>query len=302
MKILELGRGTEIFYDPELKIIGRKPTISNLKKTGSDNSLYMGLINNKKSVDLITHIMGLSSIDDFNDKSIWMGFYGENVEVQCNINHEGQLQYKIVGNGKMAELLEKYENNIGSIERDKLLLMLDFLNNEIFFDKNDEEFVTSTLVTEKNSKDELKQIVDDTKKIKDPNVDINGYIEAKLHVRNNYVQKTFRNNLLVEFNGICALCDINKKELLHASHILPYSKCSTVNEMIDYNNGLLLCANHDALFDKGYITFDSNGNIMISTKINPGLYDILNISKDLVLDKKYMSSKRKKYLSTHKLK
>ena len=302
MEVLELGRGTKIFYDLESKIIGRHPTASNLLKSGSDNSLYMGLKNSDESVDLILKTMELESIDDFNNRSIWMNFYGDSVEVQCNVNHDGQLQYKIVGNGKMYELLEKYENIMGGVDRDKLLIMLDLSYNEIYFTENDESFIKTSSKTTKRSKDELKQIVEEIKKIEDPNVDVNGYIETKLNIRNNYVQRTFRNNLLVEFNGKCALCDINKKELLHASHILPYSKCKNVNEMIDYNNGLLLCVNHDELFDKRFISFDEDGKIMISNDIDPALYDILNISKDMVLDNKYMTDKRKSFLSTHELK
>ena len=303
MEILELGRGAKIFYDLETKIIGRHPTGSNLLKSGSDNSLYMGLTSSDDSVKLISQIMGLNSISDFNGKSIWMSFYGERIEIQCNINHDGQLQYKIVGNGKMYELLEKYENNIGSINRDKLLIMLDFSNSEIYFDEASAEFVVATSVIKKKSKNELKEIVDDVKKIVSPNIDVDGYIETKLTVRNNYVQRTFRNNLLVEFNGRCAICGVNKKELLHASHILPYSKCKTVDQMIDYNNGLLLCVNHDELFDKRYISFDKdNGKIKISNEINSELYEILNINPDIVLNEKYLTDKRRDYLSTHDVK
>ena len=297
-------KGTKVFYDLESKIIGRHPTNSNILESGSDNSLYMGLINNIDSINLINHIMGLSNIGEFNNKSIMMGFYGDPVEVQCNINKEGQLQYKIVGNGKMFELLEKYEKNIGVINRDKLLIMLDFNNNEIFFEESDEEFSSSKASKDKKkAEEEIKDIVDDCKKFVNPNEDVDGYIETKLNIRNNYVQKNFRKNLLVEFDGKCAICGINKKELLRASHILPYSKCPSVKEMVDYNNGLLLCVNHDVLFDKRYITFDKdNGKIQISNDINKKLYEILNISENITLESKYLTSKRKRYLSTHVLK
>lgn len=304
METLILGRGTKIFYDLESKLIGRHPTSSNILESGSDNSLYMGLTSNVDSVELICSIMNLNNIEDFSNKTFNMGFYGDNVEIQCNVNHEGQLQYKIVGNGKMYELLTKYERNIGPINRDKLLIILDFINQEIYFEESDVEFShTESTAKLKKSKEELKEIVDDCKKIVNPNLDVNGYIETKLNVRNNSVQRTFRNNLLVEFDGKCAICGINKKELLHASHILPYSKCSSVGEMVDYNNGLLLCVNHDELFDKGYISFDKDsGKILISNEIDPRLYNFLNINKEIVLDNKYLTTKRKNYLSTHKLK
>ena len=110
---------------------------------------------------------------------------------------------------------------------------------------------------------------------------------------------------MIEFNGKCAICNINKKELLRASHILPYSKCPTVNEMIDYNNGLLLCVTHDELFDKGLISFDYyTGKIKIVSNqiLDKKLYELLNINENIVLDKKYITEKRTQYLATHKLK
>lgn len=297
-------KGTKIFYDIESKIIGRHPTNSNILEHGSDNSLYMGLINNHDSANLICKIMDLKNIQEFKDKSYMMSFYGDIIEVQCNVNNDGQLQYKIVGNGKMFELLTKYEKNIGTINRNELLIMLDFINNEIFFARSTDDFSTiASNSKKKNSEEELKAIVEETKKIIDPNVDVDGYIEAKLNVRNNYVQSTFRNNLFVEFDSKCAICEINKKDLLYASHILQYSKCPSVTEMIDYNNGLLLCANHDKLFDKGLISFDiNNGKIIISNEIDKNLYDALNINENITLNKKFLTDKRKNYLSKHKLK
>lgn len=303
MEVLKL-RGTKIFYDLDSKIIGRHPTDSNILESGSDNSLYMGLNSNNNSVQLISKIMDLNNINEFSGKSFVMSFYGESVDVQCNVNHEGQLQYKIVKNGKMHELLSKYERNIGPINKDKLLIMMDFTNYEIFFEESDDDVSTASSNSKnKKSKQELNEVVEESKKISDPNVDVNGYIETTLNIRNNYVQRTFRNNLLVEFDGKCAICEINKKELLHASHILPYSKCNSVNEMIDYNNGLLLCVNHDELFDKGFISFDvDSGKLLISNEIDETLYHVLNISKDITLASKYLNDKRKKFLSTHKLK
>lgn len=113
------------------------------------------------------------------------------------------------------------------------------------------------------------------------------YIELLINVRNNSIQKVFKNNLIMEFNQKCALCNINNKDLLIASHILPYSKCRNKKNMINHNNGLLLCPMHDALFDKKYISFNVNGNIVINSKIDHNLYDSLNINKNLVIEKNF---------------
>lgn len=67
--------------------------------------------------------------------------------------------------------------------------------------------------------------------------------------------------LLVEKK--CRLCGVSYEQFLVASHIKPLSQ-SNHQEQLDVNNGLLLCPNHDALFDKGYIRFDDDGTILIS--------------------------------------
>lgn len=51
-------------------------------------------------------------------------------------------------------------------------------------------------------------------------------------------------------------CGVSDEHFLIDSHIKPWSQ-SNNQEWLDVNNGLLLCPNHDALFDKGiiYISF-----------------------------------------------
>ncbi len=295
MEILFLKNGVKIYYDKKRKMIGRHPTGSNTRESGSDNSVYMGLNTNKRSVELICDIMGLSSINEFDNMKMEMSFYGEPVEIQCNINDKGHLQYKVVGNGKMHKLVEKYEKNVGKINKKTFLILFDIKKKEMYFDEYDKD--------EEKHKDEFNKIVSELKNYKQDNVDVDGYIEAKLTVRNNHVQRIFRENLLFEFECQCALCGINEPKLLHASHILPYSKCNSVDQMIDHYNGLLLCALHDELFDKRFISFDKkSGLIIISKKIDKKLYDFLNIRNDMKLDKKYLNKKRIKYLSTHNVK
>lgn len=65
----------------------------------------------------------------------------------------------------------------------------------------------------------------------------------------------------------CALCDIEQPALLIASHIKPWSQ-SNSKERLDIYNGLLFCPNHDMLFDKGYITFNRHGQLMVSTQLH----------------------------------
>lgn len=87
----------------------------------------------------------------------------------------------------------------------------------------------------------------------------------KVHIGQGY----FRDLLIEKYSCKCALCDISTRVLLYASHIKAWADCSSSTEKLDENNGLLLCAHHDALFDKHLISFDDNGKPVISSTLSP---------------------------------
>jgi HNH endonuclease len=79
-------------------------------------------------------------------------------------------------------------------------------------------------------------------------------------------QGGFRAALDKLWNGRCSIRGFSTRELLRASHIKKWSE-STDKERLDPNNGLLLSAHLDALFDKGLISFDQNGKMLVSKKV-----------------------------------
>lgn len=84
------------------------------------------------------------------------------------------------------------------------------------------------------------------------------YVVAKARIG----QSTFRKRLIEKYNDACCLCGLNFPQLLVASHIKPWAYCNPI-EKADIHNGLLLCRNHDALFNQHLITFDTKGKIII---------------------------------------
>ena len=98
--------------------------------------------------------------------------------------------------------------------------------------------------------------------------------ESLVKVRLN--QDQFRQGLLQKFNGKCCLCGVTNEKLLIASHIKPWSRCEP-SEKLDLENGLLLCPNHDKLFDLGYISFQEDGQITISDKLDETNQIYLNV-------------------------
>ncbi|HEY4537208.1 MAG TPA: HNH endonuclease [Erysipelothrix sp.] len=109
-------------------------------------------------------------------------------------------------------------------------------------------------------------------------------------------QFKFRERLLKERNGKCELCDVTNPKVLVASHIIPWS-IATDNQKIDIDNGLLLCGNHDKLFDQGFITFDHDGEIMISNQVHIEEYAALNIYPKLKIT---LTEQQKVYMTYHR--
>lgn len=108
-------------------------------------------------------------------------------------------------------------------------------------------------------------------------------------------QGSFRQKLL-KLYPICPLTDLDVQSLLIASHIKPWSVCNN-NERLDPFNGLMLAPNIDRLFDKGLITFDTDGTIKISPTIDPENQKRLGISHDIKLK---IRPKSKKYFEYHR--
>lgn len=107
-------------------------------------------------------------------------------------------------------------------------------------------------------------------------------------------QSSYRQKLLSMYNK-CCLCGVQNDKVLIASHIKPWSCCEP-SEKVDVYNGLILCPNHDKLFDTGLISFNNQGNIIISNELS----DEERISLNLKNDMKIMLPKYSiKYMEYH---
>ena len=83
-------------------------------------------------------------------------------------------------------------------------------------------------------------------------------------VKSRIGQGLFRDKLFKKYAGHCVITGLDHPKLLIASHIKPWA-ASTNEERIQVDNGLLLSATYDRLFDSGLITFDGSGRIYISS-------------------------------------
>jgi len=66
----------------------------------------------------------------------------------------------------------------------------------------------------------------------------------------------------------CRLTGITNPTLLIAGHIKPWRSCNSAQERLDGNNGLMLTPDADLLFDRGFISFDDKGKILVSPRVD----------------------------------
>jgi putative restriction endonuclease len=80
-------------------------------------------------------------------------------------------------------------------------------------------------------------------------------------------QGSFRANV-ESLEPACRLTGITNPKLLIASHIKPWRLCSSSRERLDGMNGLLLTPDADHLFDRGFISFEDDGRVKVSPRVD----------------------------------
>lgn len=111
-------------------------------------------------------------------------------------------------------------------------------------------------------------------------------------------QGAYRKSIIHRWNYKCAVTGFEKLEILIASHIVPWSK-STNDERLDPFNGILLSPTYDALFDRKIISFENNGKIILSEKIDFTAFAKIGITgKEIIKD---FRTDNHPYLDRHRI-
>ena len=79
-------------------------------------------------------------------------------------------------------------------------------------------------------------------------------------------QRFFRQAVLSAYDFKCCITGLAAKELLVASHIVPWRTDSS--HRLNPRNGLCLSALHDRAFDQGLITISENFHLLLSSRIS----------------------------------
>ncbi|WP_342051328.1 MULTISPECIES: HNH endonuclease [unclassified Cupriavidus] len=123
--------------------------------------------------------------------------------------------------------------------------------------------------------------------------------EVARQVRGRIGQGRFRDALL-QVHGRCVLTGIAIPAVLRAAHIHRWADCAdTPTARHDIDNGLLLAANLDCLFETGLIAFDDDGQILISPELDEAARDALGLRPDLRLAV-VPSAGQRGYLAKHR--
>jgi len=85
-------------------------------------------------------------------------------------------------------------------------------------------------------------------------------------------QDFFRNAVLAAYRGRCCITGLPARDLLRASHIIPWR--TDVKSRLDPTNGLCLNALYDVAFDVGLLTVDEGLKVVFSR----GLRDDVGIA------------------------
>ena len=167
-------------------------------------------------------------------------------------------------------VISKPLTDMNTIELDLAIQII--LNNPTFVEKNTrgnnmysnslKQFRSYRTTTEE-AEEVLSQAVIDAI-TKDTQISVT---ERDSLIKSRVGQGAFRTTLLEKYKGACVVTGITLKNLLIASHIKPWAVSSNA-ERLSSENGLLLSANYDRLFDCGLISFDDSRKIIVSRYVD----------------------------------
>lgn len=120
--------------------------------------------------------------------------------------------------------------------------------------------------------------------------------EALIHSRRG--QGQFRKELY-KIESACRITGVTESQHLIASHTKPW-RDSTNEQRLDPENGFMLTPTVDHLFDRGFISFENNGDLLISPVAHQQTLARMGVPVDRVLNVGTFSQGQKAYLGWHR--
>ena len=111
-------------------------------------------------------------------------------------------------------------------------------------------------------------------------------------------QGLFKQNVM-RIEKACRITGVDRLEHLRASHCKPWRDSNNM-ERLDGQNGLLLTPNADHLFDRGFIGFEGNGDLLISPVAHEGSLRKLGLEPGAARNVGRFSEGQRRYLDYHR--
>ena len=139
------------------------------------------------------------------------------------------------------------------------------------------------------------QIVEDS--VPEAEIVLPNETERKGLVTSRVGQGAYRKRVIHRWEYKCAVTGFDKLNVLIASHILPWADAND-NQRLDVHNGILLSPTYDALFDRNLISFENNGKIILSNRIERDAYKKISVTGNEKI--KNLSRYNFEYLEMHR--
>lgn len=111
-------------------------------------------------------------------------------------------------------------------------------------------------------------------------------------------QGRFRENVR-RIERACRITHVDRPEHLRASHCKPWRDSSN-DERLDGENGLLLTPTIDHLFDRGFISFENNGSLLISPVAHRLSLKRMDVPLEIVFNAGTFTAGQKQHLTFHR--
>jgi HNH endonuclease len=182
------------------------------------------------------------------------------------ISHKRRDHFIPRGTDAMGQSLVWYgDTDTGKLESKKIESLLGNLAAAAAQNELEAAITEAGNATAGSCDDEQREIEEDVQHIFDSNLPT---AEKFNLVRARVGQGKFRQQVMQRWRNACAVTGCQVSAMLRASHIKPWRDCVNASEQLSADNGLMLTANLDALFDRGLISFDKTGAMLISPEIS----------------------------------
>ena len=103
---------------------------------------------------------------------------------------------------------------------------------------------------------------------------------------------------VIKLHKLCMFTKVKNTSLLIASHIKPWAKSNNYERLDEYN-GFPLTPTYDKLFDRGFISFNSDGGLLVSSRLKISEQEIFNI-KNRSFNLTFLNERQEEYIKYHR--